>query len=66
MSQFEPTTSLGATPSPCVGKCILNDHQVCTGCFRSRSEIGSWSMVADPEKRRIVERAETRRLKMDL
>ncbi|WP_330083801.1 DUF1289 domain-containing protein [Methylocystis iwaonis] len=47
-------------PSPCNKICTLNSANVCIGCGRTREEIGSWSQLADPEKKRVAERAKAR------
>lgn len=48
--------------SPCVSICVLNDEDVCTGCYRSADEITDWSMCSAERKREILCRARERRL----
>ncbi|TWU42087.1 DUF1289 domain-containing protein [Novipirellula artificiosorum] len=57
---FEKSEEVGRR-SPCVGQCQLNGSQICSGCFRSRQEIGCWSVACVREKERIIERANARR-----
>ncbi|GAB5450495.1 MAG: DUF1289 domain-containing protein [Halioglobus sp.] len=47
--------------SPCVSICVLDDNDVCAGCYRSAHEITDWFMADADEKRAILERAEKRR-----
>jgi len=47
--------------SPCVSICVLNEQDICLGCFRSAEEVTDWFMADDTEKKRILERAEKRR-----
>ncbi|TNE61471.1 MAG: DUF1289 domain-containing protein [Alphaproteobacteria bacterium] len=50
-----------AVESPCIGICKLDSSGVyCTGCFRTRQEIGRWSMAPAHEKRAIVAAAAAR------
>jgi prolyl-tRNA editing enzyme YbaK/EbsC (Cys-tRNA(Pro) deacylase)/predicted Fe-S protein YdhL (DUF1289 family) len=46
-------------PSPCISICSMNAQtDLCEGCFRTRSEIASWSGAGDDSKRavwRIIE-----------
>ncbi len=41
--------------SPCVSVCLLNDEDVCVGCFRSAGEITDWVMLDDPARRQVLE-----------
>ncbi|MEK9722564.1 MAG: DUF1289 domain-containing protein [Rhodospirillaceae bacterium] len=48
--------------SPCIGICELNlEADCCKGCFRTRDEVASWSMVDDDERRTILENTYRRR-----
>lgn len=47
-------------PSPCIKICKLNQDQICTGCGRSRAEIGNWSNWSNPARRACLQRAEDR------
>ena len=39
--------------SPCVSICMLDEADVCTGCFRTANEITDW-MELDDEAREAV------------
>jgi predicted Fe-S protein YdhL (DUF1289 family) len=41
--------------SPCVSVCLLNDDDVCVGCFRSAGEITDWVMLDDLGRRQVLE-----------
>jgi predicted Fe-S protein YdhL (DUF1289 family) len=47
--------------SPCISICVLDDQDICTGCFRSAAEVTDWFMAGDAEKREILRRAAARR-----
>ncbi len=46
--------------SPCISVCVLNDLDICTGCYRSATEITDWFMATDEQKREILRRARER------
>lgn len=51
-----------STPaSPCVRNCCLNEQDICVGCFRSLTEITSWSQVSDEDKEVILVNIQQRR-----
>ncbi|MFK7976618.1 MAG: DUF1289 domain-containing protein [Halioglobus sp.] len=54
MSKAEPQ-------SPCVSICVLDDDDVCQGCFRTAAEITDWFMSSADEKRSIIARSNERR-----
>ena len=48
--------------SPCINVCALDETGVfCTGCLRTRAEIGRWSLASDDEKRAILALVEARK-----
>ena len=49
--------------SPCISVCVLDDNDICMGCFRSAQEVTDWFMASDEEKRAILVRVEERREK---
>ncbi len=51
--------------SPCISVCLLNDEDICLGCYRSAAEITDWFMAGAAEKREILARARERRLADD-
>ncbi len=40
-------------PSPCVSICVLNDEDICVGCYRSGTEISRWGHMNNAEKRDV-------------
>lgn len=50
----------GASASPCVRNCCLDDDDICIGCGRSLDEIRNWSLVDEQERQQIREQAEAR------
>ena len=50
-----------ATPkSPCISVCVLDDDDICLGCYRSALEITDWSMASDEQKREVLRKAQER------
>jgi predicted Fe-S protein YdhL (DUF1289 family) len=54
MSDSEPR-------SPCISVCVLDEHDICTGCYRSAAEITDWYMATAAEKREMLRLANERR-----
>lgn len=50
----------GASSSPCVRNCCLDDADICIGCGRSLDEIRQWSQVDEGERQSILERSRER------
>lgn len=48
-------------PSPCISICVLDDEDICLGCFRSAKEITDWFMETPERKREILEQSIARR-----
>jgi len=46
--------------SPCVSICVLDDHDICMGCYRSAAEITDWVMMSNDEKRDVLEKTRER------
>ena len=47
--------------SPCISVCVLDENDICMGCYRSAEEVTDWFMAGDDEKRAIMQRVEQRR-----
>lgn len=47
--------------SPCISVCLLDEQDICVGCFRSAAEVTDWFMASAEEKREILRRTEERR-----
>ena len=52
--------NLPVVASPCVSICVLNDEDICTGCYRSADEIRRWGQLDNADKQRVLERANER------
>ena len=50
MSDTEPR-------SPCISVCVLDENDICMGCYRSAEEITDWFMAPAEEKREVLRRA---------
>lgn len=46
--------------SPCVSICVLDENDICHGCYRSATEITDWFMSEPQEQRDIIKRANER------
>ncbi len=47
--------------SPCISVCLLDEKDICVGCYRSANEITDWFMADSESKREILQRARARR-----
>ena len=54
MSEDEPL-------SPCISVCLLDEQDICQGCFRSAIEITDWLMASAGQKPEILQQAAQRR-----
>ena len=46
--------------SPCISVCVLNDEDVCEGCYRTALEITDWVMYSNDEKREVLDKCHQR------
>jgi predicted Fe-S protein YdhL (DUF1289 family) len=46
--------------SPCISVCVLDDDDICMGCYRSSSEITDWFMATNEQKREVLRQARER------
>ena len=46
--------------SPCISICVLDEKDICQGCFRSAAEITDWFMATTQEKQDILDLAKER------
>ena len=42
--------------SPCTNNCVLDEAEICVGCYRSISEIMGWHKQTENQKMEIVDR----------
>ncbi len=47
--------------SPCISVCVLDETDICTGCFRNVQEITDWSILSNENRREVVRVANARR-----
>ena len=52
----DPKASVREKPlkSPCVSICVLNDDDVCVGCFRTGNEISHWGGYSNEQRREVL------------
>jgi predicted Fe-S protein YdhL (DUF1289 family) len=51
--------------SPCISVCVLNEEDVCTGCYRTADEITEWTELSQEDKRAVIKRAYDREKKVN-
>ncbi len=42
--------------SPCVSVCVLDDADVCRGCYRHADEIVDWMVLSENQKKEVLAR----------
>jgi predicted Fe-S protein YdhL (DUF1289 family) len=47
-------------PSPCISVCVLDENDICQGCYRSAVEIADWFMSSTEDKREVLRRCRER------
>ena len=47
-------------PSPCVSICLLDEKDICRGCYRSGREIREWLIMPDAERTQVLSLARER------
>lgn len=53
-------------PSPCVSRCMLDQNEICEGCFRSVKEIRMWYKWNYAKKLKALENIAERKKKYGL
>ena len=48
-------------PSPCNDNCVMNDDDVCIGCYRSFIEVVKWPKVDNDTRLLYLKNTEERR-----
>lgn len=46
--------------SPCIAVCVLDEDDVCTGCFRTANEITQWTRLTEDQRRKVNAQAAAR------
>ena len=49
-----------ATASPCISICVLDNNDICQGCYRTAEEITAWLDASEAKKRVILRRCQER------
>ncbi len=57
-----PADSNQPVASPCIDICVLDENDICQGCYRTAREIGEWSSLDNLGKRAVVQQAQRRRI----
>ena len=47
-------TEDASVKSPCISVCVLNDEDICEGCYRSAQEITDWTELSNPQKVQVL------------
>jgi predicted Fe-S protein YdhL (DUF1289 family) len=40
--------------SPCISVCVLDENDICEGCYRSAIEITDWSEMTNDKKKQVM------------
>lgn len=48
--------------SPCTKKCNLNKNDICTGCYRMKSEIIVWKNLNDLARMCVINNTKQRKI----
>ena len=40
--------------SPCISVCVLDENDICEGCYRSAQEITDWSELSSQQKKTVM------------
>ena len=46
--------------SPCISVCVLDEQDICMGCYRSATEITDWFMATTEQKLEMLRKAQER------
>lgn len=46
--------------SPCISVCLLDEKDMCVGCYRTAAEITQWMECDDDTKREILKKCHER------
>lgn len=50
----EADTTEAVVKSPCISVCVLNENDICEGCYRSAAEITDWSILGNEKKKQVL------------
>jgi len=54
---------LNEVASPCVSICVLNEDDICVGCYRTGEEVTRWWGMSNEEKELTIEKSKEREKK---
>ena len=46
--------------SPCISVCVLDNDDICEGCYRSAEEITTWGVMSEEEKLIVMKKTAER------
>ena len=46
--------------SPCISVCVMDNNDICEGCYRSAEEITEWSFMTDEERLEVLTKVKER------
>jgi uncharacterized protein len=52
--------SIDDSKSPCISICVLDENDICMGCYRSAEEITDWFMSTNEQKQEVLRLARER------
>jgi uncharacterized protein len=52
-------------PSPCNDNCVMNDDDICIGCYRSFIEVVKWSKADKEMRLQYLKNIQERRTKYE-
>lgn len=58
MSQHRPQVK-----SPCVNVCLLDDNDVCVGCYRTGKEVSQWGSMNKASQQAVMKKVREREAK---
>ena len=47
--------------SPCISVCVLDEQDICMGCYRSADEITDWFLCSNEKKTEVLRLSQERR-----
>ncbi len=52
----DPQSATAEKPlkSPCVAICVLDEEDICVGCFRTGNEISHWGGYSNDQRREVL------------
>lgn len=54
------TSNKDIVHSPCVSICVLDENDICIGCYRSGREISDWGKYDNDARRQVLAKVAVR------